>query len=105
MYFQQIFIKNNLHQNIKQNTAAAAIKRYSGVFDIAKAGKADRHPGHRDTPGIYKQSSFDNLTRNEVEKAVSRDPGPPLPRDRHEGEGLTSSLDYNLNLSNSKCFP
>lgn len=78
------------YQNIKQNTAAAAIKRYSGVFDIAKAGKADRHPGHRDTPGIYKQSSFDNLTRNEVEKAVSRDPGPPLPRDRHEG--ATSSL-------------
>jgi len=63
------------YQNIKQNTAAAAIKRYSGVFDIAKAGKAERHPGHRDTPGIYKQSSFDNLTRNEVEKAGSRDLG------------------------------
>jgi uncharacterized protein (UPF0335 family) len=83
------------YQNIKQNTAAAAIKRYSGVFDIAKAGKADRHPGHRDTPGIYKQSSFDNLTRNEAEKAGPREAGPrdhgaTLPRDRHEG--ATASL-------------
>eukprot|EP00092_Neocalanus_flemingeri_P003832 GFUD01004128.1.p1 GENE.GFUD01004128.1~~GFUD01004128.1.p1 ORF type:complete len:1203 (+),score=265.86 GFUD01004128.1:433-4041(+) len=91
------------YQNIKQNTAAAAIKRYSGVFDIAKAGKSDRHTSHRDPPGIYKQSSFDNLTRNEVEKASfdnltrnevekagSRDRGPGLPRDRHEG--ATSSL-------------
>jgi len=157
------------YQNIKQNTAAAAIKRYSGVFDIPKAGKSDRNPGHRDnketrdprdsrdnrdardnrdprdpretrdtrdtreardtrdlrdnrdprenrdlrenrdpresrdnrdnresrdsreTPGIYKQRSYDNLARNELEKAErSRDPGPGLPRDRHEG--ATSSL-------------
>jgi len=77
------------YQNIKQNTAAAAIKRYSGVFDIAKAGKADRHPGHRETPGIYKQGSFDNLVRSEVEKPV-RDSCATLPRDRHEG--ATSSL-------------
>jgi len=73
------------YQNIKQNTAAAAIKRYSGVFDIAKTGKADRHTSHRDTPGIYKQSSFDNLARNEVEKTVLRDSASTLPRERHEG--------------------
>ena len=75
------------YQNIKQNTAALASgkQRYSGMFsEGAKAGAAgakERHPtvqaAGREHPGIYKQTSFDNLTRNS-ESAT-------LPRERHEG--------------------
>ena len=73
------------YQNIKQNTAALAggKQRYSGMFsEGAKAGAAkERHPTAqatgREHPGIYKQTSFDNLTRNS-ESAT-------LHRERHEG--------------------
>ena len=60
------------HQSIKQNTASLGSgsggkQRYSGVFgEGSKTGTKERHPTgtcQREYPGIYKQSSFDNLQR------------------------------------------
>ena len=55
------------YQNIKQNTAALGNKqqRYSGVFlENQKMAIKDRQPGSREHQKIYKQSSFDSLSRN-----------------------------------------
>ena len=93
------------YQNIKQNTAALASgkQRYSGMFsEGAKAGAGgvkERHPTvqatGREHPGIYKQTSFDNLTRNS-ESAT-------LPRDRHEGRMNCSTFVIFLKSSNLCC--
>ena len=72
------------YQNIKQNTAALGNKqqRYSGVFEKSAAKERQQQQqmsaNIREHQKIYKQSSFDSLSRNN-ENAT-------LLRDRHEGQ-------------------
>ena len=78
------------HQSIKQNTASLGSggkQRYSGVFGEggSKTGVKERHPTgscQREYPGIYKQSSFDNLQRTTDNST----------RDRFEGRNTLNKL-------------
>ena len=90
------------YQNIKQNPATlpGGKQRYSGMF--SEGAKAvlmkERHPTGQGTgrehPSIYKQSSFDNLTKN-TESTT-------LPRDRHEG--FKNNFLHYISHSLDRCF-